>query len=93
MPFVETLTKDLAEGGLRCLSPMPLPVATQLAVEISLSSEELFELRGRTAWLRLIPHSEQFEVGIAFQDISPQNKRRLSACLERIALLPESSLV
>lgn len=90
---METLTKDLAEGGLRCLTTVPIPVSTPLAMEISLSSEEPLEVRGKTAWLRLIPHSEQFELGIRFHDISPQTQRRLSACLDHLAARPESSLV
>ena len=85
---METLSKDLAEGGLRCLSPMPIPVSTRLTVEISLSAEEPVEARGKTAWLRSIPHTEQFELGIAFEDINPENQRRLSGCLERLASPP-----
>ena len=88
IPFVETLTKDLAGGGLRCLTPMPLPVATTLTVEIGISAEEPLEVRGRTAWLRLIPHSEQFDLGIAFMEMSPQSKRRLSAYLSRLQAAP-----
>lgn len=93
VPFVETLTKDLAEGGLRCLTTVPVPVSTPLAMEIALSSDGPLEVRGRTAWLRLIPHSEQFELGVIFEDVSPKNQRRLSACLDRLPTPPESSPV
>ena len=88
IPFVETLSKDLAEGGLRCLSPLPVPVATALSIEVSLSAEEPLEVRGKTAWLRSIPDSEQFELGIMFEHVNPQNQRRLSVCLERLSNLP-----
>ena len=91
LSLMETLSKDLAEGGVRCLSEIPLPVATPVVIEVSLSAGELpLELHGKTAWTRSLPHSEQFEIGIAFLEISPQTKRRLSGCLERLSRHPDS---
>ena len=83
---VETLTKDLSTGGLRCVSPTLCPVATDVTVELMMSiGEEPLLLRGKTAWFRAIPESEQFEFGVTFSEFSPQSKRRLSAYLERLA--------
>ena len=81
---IETLTKDLGIGGLRCLSPTVLPVTTPVDVELVLSGgQDAVTIRGRTAWFRTIPESEQFEVGISFLEMSPQIKRRLSMYLDR----------
>ena len=82
---VETLTKDLGPGGLCCLSSTLFPVATELGVELVLSAgREPLSVRGKTAWFRMIPHSEQFDVGIVFQEMTLEDKRRLSAYLERL---------
>ena len=82
---IETLTKDLGIGGLRCLSPTVLPVTTPVDVELVLSGgQDAVTIRGRTAWFRTIPESEQFEVGISFLEMSPQMKRRLSMYLDHL---------
>ena len=84
---IETLTKDLGVGGLRCISPSVFPVSTELNVEMMLSNGEgPIQARGRTAWFRMVPHSEQFDVGISFIDMPPQDKRRLSGYIERLSL-------
>ncbi|MBI3996280.1 MAG: PilZ domain-containing protein [Candidatus Omnitrophica bacterium] len=82
---IETLTKDLGIGGLRCLSSTVLPVTTPVDVELVLSGgQDAVTIRGRIAWFRTIPESEQFEVGISFLETSPQIKRRLSMYLDRL---------
>ena len=84
--LVETLTKDLAVGGLRCISSTLFPVSTELTVELILSTgDEPITARGRTIWFQMIPSSEQFDIGIAFLDLPFEHKRRLSAYLERLS--------
>ena len=85
---VETLTKDLGIGGLRCVSPRLFPVSSEVHVELVLSTgEEPFSVRGRAVWVRMIPHSEQFDIGIAFYDLPEANKRRLSIYLDHLSSL------
>ena len=86
IPVVETLTKDLSSGGLCCLSSTLFPVSTELQVElvVAVGSEPL-SARGRAVWFRTIPQSDQFTLGIAFQDLSPHDKRRLSVYLDRLS--------
>ena len=84
---IETLTKDIGMSGLRCISSMVCPVSSEVSLELVLGSHsEALELRGRTVWFQTIPHSEQFDLGIVFLDLSPQNKRRLSVYLERLSV-------
>ena len=53
-------------------------------VEFSLvQGQEPIVLRGRTAWFRLIPDSEQYDLGIAFLDMTPKTKLRLSTYISR----------
>ena len=82
----ETLAKDLSVEGLRCLSPTWFPVASDLQVDVLLSDgAEPLSVAGRAVWFRVVPHSDQFEVGLSFQHMSEQNKRRLSAYLGRLS--------
>ena len=84
--LLETLTKDLSVGGVCCLSPTPFPVSTELNLELILSTGQgPIAARGRTAWFRSLPHSEQFDMGIAFLDMPDRDKRRLSAYLVSLA--------
>lgn len=83
---METLTKDLSAGGLRCITQTVLPVSTEVTLELVLApGQEPLVARGRTMWFRSIPDSEQFDAGFAFTEINPINKRHLSAYLERLA--------
>jgi c-di-GMP-binding flagellar brake protein YcgR len=87
----ETLTRDLSEGGLRCLSPIVSPVASDVEVELTLGTgAEAVSLKGRTTWFQAISDSDQFDLGIAFADVAPPDQRRLSTYLERLASRPPS---
>ena len=80
---IETLTKDIASEGLRCVSPVAAPVSMEFSVEFTTGpGQEPRTVRGRTAWFRTIPESDQFDLGIRFLDISPQTSRRLSSYLD-----------
>ncbi len=84
--FQETLTKDLGLGGLRYISATPVPVLTECTLELMLASgKEPLQLRGRAVWFQTIPHSDQFEVGVAFFEVPEETKRRLSTYLQRIS--------
>ena len=91
---VETLTKDLGVGGFRCLNSTLCPISTELGVDLVLSTgNEQLSLRGKTVWFRTIPESEQFDFGIAFVDLSPETKRRLSAYLDYLSKFSSFALV
>jgi hypothetical protein len=91
--IVETLTKDISSGGIRCLSSSLFPVAAEFNIELVLSmGNGPVSARGKTVWFQTIPQSEQFELGIAFTDIPFQDKRRLSAYLSTIAENQPSSV-
>lgn len=80
---IETLTKNVSVRGFCCVSPVLLPVSSLVSVDLLLSAGEgPFSINGRSVWFRVIPHSDQFEIGISFEDLSEQNKQRLSVYLE-----------
>ena len=85
LKVIETLTKNIGSGGTRCLSSTVFPVSAEMTLEFSLApGQEPIALRGRTAWFRLIPESEQYELGIAFVDPPPKTKIRLSTYINRV---------
>ena len=82
----ETLTKDLSIGGLRCISAEPYPVTTEMNLELMLSTGDgPLTLKGKLAWFRMIPHSDQFDLGFSFIDLPPETRRRLSTYLDRLS--------
>lgn len=82
---VQTLTKDLSVGGLRCMSPKPVPVAYETRVELMLATvQEPLTLRATVQWFRSMPYSDQYELGLSFHGVSSQSARRLSTYLGRI---------
>ena len=86
--IVETLTKNISSSGIRCISTNAVlaRVASPLSVELVLEpGHHPIALEGRTVWFQTIPHSEQFECGIEFVNMSPENQRRLSTYCQRLA--------
>ena len=83
---LEILTKDLTLGGARCISPSLVPVGTRIHVELLLTAgEPPVRASGQVAWFRMIPESEQFELGLAFEGVSDHDQQRLSHCLSRLS--------
>jgi len=88
--MIVTLCKDLSLGGLRVLSPTPKAVSSLLSLEIDVGmAEEPLNLRAQVAWFQMIPRSDQFYLGLAFQSLSALHSKRLSSYLEKISLHPE----
>ncbi|MBI4322735.1 MAG: PilZ domain-containing protein [Candidatus Omnitrophica bacterium] len=86
---IETLTKDLSTSGLRCLSPVVKGAASPVSLEMTLGQgERPLSLRAKIVWFERVPHGNQFYLGLAFQNLSDQDTRRLSRYLERLASKP-----
>ena len=89
---IQTLTKDLAEGGLRCLSPVPLPALTPCSIEIVLGSKRSpIHLYGYTRWIEPVENGSQFYLGLAFDRTSPWDTSQLSGYLNHLAGYAEVS--
>jgi len=90
--LLETLTKNISLGGLKCLTPAEKPVGTPVSIEIGLGmrQEPLFS-QGRIMWMERVPYSEQFYIGVEFDQLSPRNSTLLSVYLEQISQTPHKS--
>ena len=83
-PIIETLSKDVGLGGVCCVSPSLTPVGTEVLVELDLPvGQEVLMLRGRTVWVRVLPDSEQFDLGIRFHNMPEQAHRLLSTFIDQ----------
>ena len=87
---IETLITDLAAGGMRCVTPTPLPVSTELSIELLLSDgSEPCMVTGRTIWAERLTKSRHAHLGVEFIDAKPRHQRRLSVYVKRLADAPD----
>ena len=83
---VETLTTDLAAGGMRCVSPYRFPAGGEVQVELLLSDgSEPCVVTGRPVWASPLPHTNHMDLGFIFVDSIPRHKRRLSAYISKLS--------
>lgn len=60
-----TLTVDISGGGLCIVSEEFIPVSSRVVVHMAGSSGDApIERLCQVAWVRLLPHSERYEVGL-----------------------------
>lgn len=61
------LAQDLSEGGIRIRSNVFIPMGEAISLGIQLSeTEEVVEIVGRVVWVRFVPYSEVYQVGVEF---------------------------
>ena len=83
---IETLTKDLGQGGLRCLSPSARTVSSLVSLEITLGpGEKPLSFHARIVWVEMVPNSRQFYLGLAFHDLSDDATERLSSYIDKVS--------
>jgi len=79
-----TLSKDLAEGGVRFTSPEFLSVFTRLLIEVSVPSfSRPIKAISKVAWIQKVPRSSQYNVGIQFMDITEEDKKQLASFIRK----------
>ncbi len=69
--FDNSQTIDISKGGVGLVSHKFIPVNTQMILEIALSpnSDPVLAL-GQVKWVRRIPVSDNYRVGMHFSDIA-----------------------
>lgn len=79
-------TADLSEGGAFLRSDLLFEVGETLSLEIPLAAGETLAARGRVAWVTRGGGAEApAGMGIEFEKLSAQDRRRLSQSLRRLA--------
>lgn len=67
--FSGELAQDLSIGGLRlrCNTFIPLHASVKVRAQFSPSSEVL-DLEGNVVWIRSLPYSDAFQIGLKFNE-------------------------
>jgi len=79
-------TADLSEGGVFLRSDLLFEVGESLSLEIPLAAGETLAARGRVAWVtRGGSGAMPAGMGIEFEKLSPQDRRRLTQSLRQLA--------
>ncbi|MFA4992940.1 MAG: PilZ domain-containing protein [Candidatus Omnitrophota bacterium] len=70
----EYLTKDISQGGIRFLTHEFIPKDSRLRIRIIFPKTLLFSFEAlvKCMWIREVPYSEEFEVGVEFIDLPPE---------------------
>ena len=65
-----SLSRDLSRGGV-CLTVNEfVPVKSTVAIHLQLNQEsKIVEIKGTVAWVRILPESERYEIGIQFEPL------------------------
>ncbi len=69
-----SLTRDISAGGVRLITDAPVPVDSDVRLEIVLSKvRKIAKAKGKVRWVGPIYGEGVYEVGIEFTDISPES--------------------
>jgi Tfp pilus assembly protein PilZ len=80
-------TADLSEGGAFLRSDLLIEVGETLALEVPLATGETLAARGRVAWVtRGGGDKAPAGMGIEFDRLSSQDRRRLTQSLRQLAM-------
>jgi len=76
--FAETMTKDISVSGLRMnVDGFSLP-KTNLLVKLRFPEvNRIVEANAQIVWSQRFPHSDQYQAGLQFSELSPVSKRWL----------------
>lgn len=76
--IINALTKDISPGGVRIMTNVRLPENTLLKMEIVLSQcRRRLRATGIVRWARSVYGEDLFEMGVEFNQISPEDKMLL----------------
>jgi hypothetical protein len=82
---VETLTKNVSIGGMKCLSGIKLKPLHPVSLELLLGNGRLpLVAQGMVRWVHEVPDGQQYFVGITFLGLDDDERIRLSRYLDRI---------
>ena len=71
--FSDFLTKDISQGGIRFMIEEFIPKGSFLKIRLKLSKTSVaVEAIVKAVWIKGMPHSDEYEIGVQFVDI-PQH--------------------
>ena len=80
-----SLSKDLSRGGI-CLTVNEfIPVKKQVVIYLQgTNNSRLIELKGVVAWIKDLPESERFLIGVQFCDIDESARKEVNRIIVAI---------
>lgn len=79
----EYLTKDISQGGIRFFVHHFIPKDSRLKIRFApVNSRVSIEAMARLIWIREVPYSGDYEIGVQFTDISPKAAEHLIGCIK-----------
>ena len=79
-----TLTRNISESGVRFLTNEFLSIFTRLLVEVSVPSfARPIKAISKVAWIQKVPHSNQYNVGAQFMDMTEEDKKQLASFVSK----------
>ena len=83
---MESITKDIGEGGIRFKTSEFISLACRLVVEITLPMvPKPIKAISKVAWIRKLSSGEQYELGNQFLDISKEDKALIVDYMGRLS--------
>lgn len=66
----EYVTKDISQSGMRFLTNEFIPKDSRLRIRIDFRETSFnFETWVKCAWIRIMPYSDRYEIGVEFVDM------------------------
>jgi c-di-GMP-binding flagellar brake protein YcgR len=74
-----SLSKDLSRGGISLTVNEFIPVKGQVIVYLQQHKEaQVVELKGIVAWVKILPESERYQIGVEFCDLDESTRREVN---------------
>lgn len=82
--YAGSLTKDISKSGIRFVSSEFLSIFTRLLLEISIPSfSRPIKAISKVAWIRKMPRSSQYNVGLQFMDMTEEDSKHLASFITK----------
>ncbi len=82
--YAGSLTKDVSTSGISFVSSEFLSIFTRLLLEVSIPSfSRPVKAISKVAWIRKIPRSSQYNVGLQFMDMTEEDNKHLASFITK----------
>jgi len=77
--FDNTQAVDFSKGGIGFIANHKIPINKEIAIELMLEEESVPVIAiGKVQWVKSIPNSECYRIGMTFKEIMRGSKSRLN---------------
>lgn len=84
-PAADTTVHDISEGGIRFRANHFISVHNRLLFKINIPNRRSIEVLAQPAWIREIPHLNQYDIGAKFLSLSDQDRKLIRQFASELA--------